>query len=249
MIGQVPEAEFAQAQRLVEIMAAHWYAQNAPRCPPGWDGDDARAAALHGLVTAAQRFDPAKGFRFNTYASSMALGYVRKQLRDYAPVAKDLKRTGEWGSGAFPLEFDRPTGDEDSVSFGELLADDAPGPEALLLADFPAGLEVDQEALWQAVDALKPPQGQVIRWRFQEGKTLQEIAERLKCSRQGVWGLLERALRKLKHCLKADQKTRKAGGRNKTMTMTMERTNSTSNGTLPAWTKRAGAMFARWREA
>lgn len=46
--------------------------------------DDLRQVAAVGLLNAAQRFDPERGVRFTTYATTTILGELRRHLRDRA---------------------------------------------------------------------------------------------------------------------------------------------------------------------
>lgn len=57
------------------------YWRNAPR------GADLKAAGVLGLVEAAQRFDPARGMRFSTYAWNWVKGHMLSEIRRSHVVA------------------------------------------------------------------------------------------------------------------------------------------------------------------
>lgn len=60
--------------------------------PPSADRDDLVSAGIIGLIKAVDRFDPARGVKFETYASSVIRGEIMESLRarDWAP--RSLRR-------------------------------------------------------------------------------------------------------------------------------------------------------------
>jgi len=87
------------------------------------------------------------------------------------------------------------TVDEDSVTVGDMVADDI-DIESDVLED------VQQEqlkaVLWPLVDALPDNQGQVLRQRFQENKTLKETGESIGVTVERVRQIEARAMRGLR---------------------------------------------------
>ncbi len=92
------------------------------------------------------------------------------------------------------------TVDEDSVTVGDMVADDV-DIEADVLED------VQQEqlkaVLWSLVDALPGNQGQVLRQRFQENKTLKETGEIIGVTPERAWQIEHKAMRGLRCSRKA----------------------------------------------
>ena len=60
--------------------------------PPNVDRDDLISAGIVGLIKAVDRFDPSRGVKFETYASSVIRGEIMESLRsrDWAP--RSLRR-------------------------------------------------------------------------------------------------------------------------------------------------------------
>lgn len=62
----------------------------------GEDGEDLFQIGCEGLVKAVNRFDPAYGVQFSTYAVPLIIGEIRRHLRDQGQlrVARSLKELG-----------------------------------------------------------------------------------------------------------------------------------------------------------
>lgn len=195
LIGKVPAPVFHRAQRMAEVMAARWYATNRGRCPAAWDEDDARAAARMGTYVAATRFDPSRGLKFNTMVGKYAIGYVQAQARSAAGVHGVARSSGRWTTDMLPAELDRPAAAGSNLRAVDLLVDPRPRPDAC----------VERVDWWRLVERLEPRQAQVIRWRFVEGWTLQEVAEQWGCTRERVRQVQAQAVRDLRLMLEAQE--------------------------------------------
>ncbi|MGD0584618.1 MAG: sigma factor, partial [Oryzomonas sp.] len=54
-----------------------------PQLPPHLDPQDLTSAAVIGLINAADRFDPARGVLFKTFAEQHVRGAIMDELRSY----------------------------------------------------------------------------------------------------------------------------------------------------------------------
>lgn len=90
--ARVRETQAADEQREKLItdhigLVRHVVGRVVVRLPDGVDRDDLESAGIIGLIKAADRFDPARGVKFATYASAVVHGEVMEALRakDWAP--------------------------------------------------------------------------------------------------------------------------------------------------------------------
>ena len=125
--------------------------------PPGMELLDLVQEGNLGLEHAVDKFDWRKGFKFSTYATfwiRQAIGRALDQKASLVRLPGDrsasLRAALRQVSGdgdelddeharlhrlSTPTSLDRTVGDEDGSELMDLLADDAPGPEAMLMAD------------------------------------------------------------------------------------------------------------------
>lgn len=150
-----------------------------PRVPPRIDPEDLHGAGLVALVESVDRFDPARGVKFTSYAISRLRGAMLELLRkdDWVPRSVRTKqRRGE------PVEVIHLLSLEDMICYGverdgmddlslaETLPDPAPGPEEVALE------RIEAEALWQAVSLLPQATREVVRRYYWGEQTLKRIA-------------------------------------------------------------------------
>jgi RNA polymerase sigma-B factor len=193
--------------------------------------EDLCQIARVGLVAAVDRYDPGRTNPFVPYAIASIVGELKRHLRDttwrlhvarplkdralalcraldelpqrigrsptVAELAEHLSATEEDVIEALEVartrsaaSLDQPVGDEGGVMLGDLLP--APGPaeepeDLLLLPDL--------------VDGLPEPERSVIRMRYFQDLTQDEIAVRVGCSQMQVSRLLRRALERLRRDL------------------------------------------------
>lgn len=107
-----------------------------------------------------------------------------------------LRRVKEAACMEALTSLDKPASEQDGET---TLADLQPGCDDVEGSVLDA---VQQEQLkaviWELVDALPGKQAPVLRMRFQEGLTLEEIGAKLGITRQGVWDQERHALRELR---------------------------------------------------
>jgi RNA polymerase sigma factor (sigma-70 family) len=171
---QISDADLTAAHAKAEREAAWWTSRYH------LDEESAGMAAIAALAEATDKFQPEAGASFPTFAT----GVIRRRLRD-------LQRRPDPNHGA--LDLDEPIGQfahSGTVSGadrpsnydtrGDLVADEAPGPEELILQaeerEAMAGLRSEVRA---AVMSLPPFQRKVIIHRFWIGTTQSRLARLL----------------------------------------------------------------------
>jgi DNA-directed RNA polymerase sigma subunit (sigma70/sigma32) len=166
----------------------------------GLDGDDCFGAAQLGLMDAIRRFDPAKGFKFSTYATP----WIRRSVQYYVlphrgpafipphatggehpALAADAAAWDGWAS------LDAPLGDGDARTAAALVEarPDAPGP----------GPTCPRTA--RALDALDPRDREALRRKYGlDGApaTTAELAAEWGISKQGTRNRIEVARRRFR---------------------------------------------------
>jgi RNA polymerase sigma-B factor len=192
--------------------------------------DDLLQAGSLGLVKAVDRFDPARGLEFSTYAAPTILGEIRRHFRDRTwsvHVHRGLQElTAEVTrfAGELTQELNRaPSVAELATRSGrteeEVLealdcaaaytADslDAPVGEDRMLGDGlggddPALVDVElHESLGPALATLPPRERRILQLRFYGNQTQSQIAAQLGISQMHVSRLLAKTLKQLREQL------------------------------------------------
>jgi RNA polymerase sigma-B factor len=189
--------------------------------------EDLCQVANLGLVKAVDRFDPARGIAFTSYAVPTILGELKRHFRDRTwaihmsrSVQESIARV-EKDTEALRQELGRcPSASEvarqcemtiEEVTEARLAANasrlsslDAPVQRedsdlSELLGRMDAGLERVEDALWleQLAGALTPREREILRLRFVEDLVQREIAERVGISQMHVSRVLRHALEQL----------------------------------------------------
>lgn len=170
------EALFLANQALIGAVLRRF-----PGLPPH-EREDAEAQARLGLLHAARRFDPARGFAFSTYASASIRGFILRAGREAAR------------QGRLPCcSLDAPVrqGDDGAGVRADLLPDPRDPYAALRDADsFEARLAL-----------LSPRQRRLVRAVFEDEMTLGEAARSEAARDGGVAVTRQRALQQLKVAL------------------------------------------------
>lgn len=132
--------------------------------------DEVLSHAQEGLLHAAERFDPARGCKFSTYAVPTIWGYVMKALYpDFIPKKRRRREINVRFSGS--TDYDDPR----SVT-------DPPDHRAER-----AGDRLFQEELWEAFrKSVDPKRFRVLYSRFAEGRDLAEIGREIGITRERV---------------------------------------------------------------
>lgn len=197
----------------------------------GEDTADLFQVGCIGLLKAADRFDPAFGTQFSTFAVPTVMGEIRRHLRDHGPlrVSRRLKevagRAAQVRTGLTARLGREPTLEELAVATGvtadelvdameasippislyEPLSDD---DSAGLVLDRIPGRESDAEvldhiALGQALRRLPPRQRLILELRFFAELTQATVAARLGISQAQVSRLEKQALALMRGQLEA----------------------------------------------
>lgn len=135
-----------------------------------------------GLYKAAEMYKPEKGAKFLTYATY----WITQSIQRYIQNCGKLSRVPGMGS------LDKPIGEEEDMSMYDLI----PSPEDM---EGDAMERIQQEQLtaviWPIVDKLPEEQAAVIRARYQDRQTLEEIGNGLGTSKERVRHIEADALR------------------------------------------------------
>jgi RNA polymerase sigma factor (sigma-70 family) len=163
----------------------------------GCSREDIRQACLYGAVRAARKFDPAKGFRFQTYA----LPWIRQAVQRLC-YRDQVDRNNRRGVSLGHL--DTPLGGDGGGAVGDLVADRRAES---------GWREVDAEDSRRAVVAAlrrRVPDARrrlvaVLRWGLAGGEklTLQEVADLIGVTRERVRQIEIQVMEKCEEYLRA----------------------------------------------
>jgi RNA polymerase sigma-B factor len=197
----------------------------------GIDLDDLEQVALLGLTKAAQRFDPAAGHDFLSYAVPTIRGELRRHFRDAGWMVRPPRRVQDLqariaraqdelepklGRSPRPSEVASHLGVELDDVVEALAADGCFTPTSLdgpvgdgasslgdLLGDEDRAIESAEArvVLGPALRTLSPRDQRILQLRFVEERTQQEIAESIGLTQAQVSRVLTRILDELRHGL------------------------------------------------
>jgi RNA polymerase sigma factor for flagellar operon FliA len=91
------EAQRSAAQSRDELIVSHLplvkflVGRIASQLPPHLDQEDLMSAAVIGLITAAERFDPTRGVQFKTFAEQRIRGTIIDELRSQDWLTRSLR--------------------------------------------------------------------------------------------------------------------------------------------------------------
>lgn len=207
-------------------LCRHIVGRLVARLPPGVDVENLESAGTLGLVEAANKFDPARGIKFETYASVRVRGAVLDELRRNCPlpqqllerVAKVRKAYEAMPPGVSMDDLARATGlssDEvaDCLSAMRMTRmvswERSSDPAEKMLADpqeRPDSQEEQAEqkrVLAEAIAALPERERLVVTLYYLEDLRLKEIGQSLDLSASRVSRLLSAALFHLAEYIRA----------------------------------------------
>ncbi|GFO53262.1 DNA-directed RNA polymerase sigma-70 factor [Geomonas sp. Red276] len=99
----------------------------ASSLPPHLDREDLRSAAIVGLISAAERFDPSRGVQFKTFAEQRIRGTIMDELRAQDWLTRSLRDKFKKLEKEFALLEQRlgrnPSSDEVALAMGLELKD------------------------------------------------------------------------------------------------------------------------------
>ena len=158
-----------------------------------------------GLMKAAEKFEPERGFKFSTYATWWIRQLLRKNGREPTveeiAVQLDLEpdRVRELLQLAQdPISLETPVGEEEDAHLEDFIQDE----EAGVPVD-EAGRQLLRRELMNVLKSLTPREERVIALRFglEDGRsrTLEELGREFNVTRERVRQIEAKALRKLRH--------------------------------------------------
>lgn len=161
------------------LIADHvWLAQHIARnesryVPPAWVSD-MRSAALEGLTRAAAMYDPAKGFKFATYAGHRIRGAIADEKRRLLTGRNGRKNRAKNERSLEGLAERVSKWGDTQVTVDELacMVDRNSDPQQV------AEPAQDVDAAWELVDRLDPKERSLAHLYYEEGLTMAELARR-----------------------------------------------------------------------
>lgn len=196
----------------------------------GIDDDDLIQVASLGLVKALDRFDPARGIRFATFAEPTISGEIKRHFRDRGwavRTPRDLQElsiqltraidflTGDLGRSPKVSEISAylGVGEEavlDAMHVGAAytadsldLPTDDDGPQPPVLSTYDSGYDTSEQrvALGTAFELLSPRDRLIMHMRFFEDLTQADIAGRLDISQMQVSRVIRASLARLRSAI------------------------------------------------
>lgn len=202
-----PEEVVKQYERAIH-KASHFYHRLAGQ-NPRISYDDVVSEASMVAIKAANSYDETKGTTFHTHltnalerelkeyliANGFDLSVTEYSTREAYKADGSLDRLKQEANAHIHLDVELQRGDSYG-SYGEILPSGAPSPEDVLIRN--ENLEILREEL----DALPDREKYVISLRWFENRTLREIAEEMKVSKQTIHGWERSGISKLEKRLK-----------------------------------------------
>lgn len=197
----------------------------------GIDLDDLEQVALLGLTKAARRFDPDAGFEFMSFATPTIRGELRRHFRDYGWVVRPPRRVQEMqaqisraeeelmarlGRSPRPSELaaylDAPLDDVIEAltaegCFTPTSLDRPVADGAIALSDVLAAADHDKSRIEAAlvlrplIAGLSARDRQILRLRFEEDRTQDQIAHEVGLTQAQVSRILTKILNQLRQQL------------------------------------------------
>lgn len=201
----------------------------------GENVDDLFQVGCIGLMKSIDNFDLSQNVKFSTYAVPMIIGEIRRYLRDNNPirVSRSIRDTAykalQMKENLKNKKSEKPSLNEiskelgipreeivnaldaiqDPISLFEPIYND--GGDPIYVMDQVSDEKSEKEtwlegiAVRQALRKLEPRERYILAYRFYEGKTQMEVADRIGISQAQVSRLEKAALKKLKKYVKEDK--------------------------------------------
>lgn len=167
---------------MVRRIAAHY----RPRVWNPVDREDLVQEAAVGLLEAAARYEPGRGVSLGCFGARRATGACLDHVRTLARRGREIPAC-DGGDGRNPFEGRSP---------------DSRSPESrVMLARF-------RRFLSEARPALGSPEAEVLRYRYQDGRSVREVAAALGVSPATVVRIERRALDALRESFLASERAR-----------------------------------------
>jgi RNA polymerase sigma factor FliA len=165
---------------------------------PQWmERDDLISFGWFGLIDAANRFDPERGVKFETFATPRIRGAILDGLRalDWAPRSvRSLHRTIQAGQRVLEHELGRtPTATELAEHLGLAESEIAASNWAVETSHVQAQETHLRNLVAQAIVALPDEHREVVALKYGEGLTLPKIGKRMGFGRGKATQLYEEA--------------------------------------------------------
>lgn len=198
----------------------------------GVEYDDLKQVASYALLRGVDRFDPDMGMQFTTFITPTITGEIKNYFRDKSRIVKPPRRLGELSAAAkkYAAEYEAQKGEKPSVrqiaralkvteeevvkaleiggvvSLDGMVGGDEDDNRSLhsLLADDEDKYEEfeTKEALRAAMKDFSDTEKAVIKYRYADGLSQSETANRLGVSQMFISRMERKLLAKLKENLK-----------------------------------------------
>jgi len=171
----------AQWDRYAWQLAYRWH-----RRTPGSDIDDIVQEVRKGFVEAAQRFDPARGVGFSTYATHWGDMRARRFCRREA-------------AGGFNVPINGAIEPIGTLSLSDTRMGDDPLADLIPERTSPDAPPVFGSDWWDGTLSCLPPRHrEVLLLHFRDGLNIRKIGTLFGVSRQRVWQLAEKGMARLR---------------------------------------------------
>ena len=168
--------------------------------------DDLFQAGMVGMLKALNNFDRTLGMRFSTYAVPMIIGEIRRTLRDRTgvKVPRSLRDLAYKALKAREKLTERSLRDPCLTEIAEEMHVDPDEEDGMMLFDRIADIKENADAwseriaLSEALKQVPERELSVLKMRYFDGKTQNEISERVGVSQAQVSRLEKSAVARLK---------------------------------------------------